>query len=110
MAPIRNHPECLEAFMPSLSIKNVPEEVIERLRERATRNHRSLQGELLALVREAAFTTTDPTADARPREEPVRRGTKTLKQILDERLAQGIEARDDLPRAVDIVRADRDAR
>jgi len=110
MAPIRNHLERTEAFMPSLSIKNVPEEVIERLRERAARNHRSLQGELLALVREAAFTTTETSASERPPEAPVRRGTKTLKQILDERVAQGIEARDDLPRAVDIVRADRDAR
>jgi hypothetical protein len=39
-----------EVGMPSLSIKNVPEEVIARLRERAERNHRSLQRELLALV------------------------------------------------------------
>ena len=37
--------------MPStLSIKNVPEDVLERLRERARRNHRSLQGELLSML------------------------------------------------------------
>jgi plasmid stability protein len=36
-----------------ISIKNVPEEKLERLRLRAKRNHRSLQGELLALIDEA---------------------------------------------------------
>lgn len=36
----------------SLSIKNVPDDVLERLRERAKRNHRSLQGELLAILEE----------------------------------------------------------
>ena len=37
----------------NLSIKNVPEEVAQRLRERAARQHRSLQGELLAILEEA---------------------------------------------------------
>ncbi len=37
--------------MPStLSIKNVPDDVLELLRERARRNHRSLQGELLSML------------------------------------------------------------
>lgn len=38
----------------SLSVKSVPEEVAERLRRRAARNHRSLQGELLSILTEAA--------------------------------------------------------
>jgi antitoxin FitA len=38
----------------NLSIKNAPDDVVERLRERAKRNHRSLQGELLAIVEDAA--------------------------------------------------------
>jgi antitoxin FitA len=38
----------------NLSIRNVPDEVAERLRNRAKRNHRSLQGELLAVVQDAA--------------------------------------------------------
>lgn len=38
----------------SLSIKNVPKAVVERLRQRAARNRRSLQGELLDLVERAA--------------------------------------------------------
>jgi plasmid stability protein len=40
--------------MPHLSIKNAPEAVVRRLRLRAERNHRSLQGELLAIVEAAA--------------------------------------------------------
>ena len=37
----------------TLSIKNVPEELAQRLKERAARNHRSLQGELLAIIEAA---------------------------------------------------------
>ena len=36
-----------------LSIKGVPEHQVERLRRRAKANHRSLQGELRALIEEA---------------------------------------------------------
>jgi len=36
--------------MPNLSIKDVPEALAEALRQRAARNHRSLQGELMALL------------------------------------------------------------
>ena len=39
-----------------LSIKGVPEEQVARLRERAKANHRSLQGELRALLEEATGT------------------------------------------------------
>lgn len=38
----------------TLSIKNAPEAVVRQLRRRAVRHHRSLQGELLALVEAAA--------------------------------------------------------
>jgi antitoxin FitA len=37
----------------TLSIKNVPDELARRLKERAARNHRSLQGELMAIIEEA---------------------------------------------------------
>jgi plasmid stability protein len=37
----------------NLSIENAPDEVVERLRLRAERHHRSLQGELLAIIEEA---------------------------------------------------------
>ena len=39
--------------MPNLSIKDVPETWAEALRQRAARNHRSLQGELMAIVEQA---------------------------------------------------------
>jgi len=38
----------------NLSIKNAPDDVVQRLRERAAKNHRSLQGELMAIIEEAA--------------------------------------------------------
>lgn len=40
--------------MKSLHIRDVPEQTIDRLKRRASRHHRSLQGELLALLEEAA--------------------------------------------------------
>ena len=38
----------------NLSIKNVPDELAERLRRRAERAHRSLQGELMTILTDAA--------------------------------------------------------
>lgn len=40
----------------NLSIKNVPDELAQLLRERAVRNHRSLQGELMAMLVESAHS------------------------------------------------------
>ncbi len=42
----------------TLSVKNVPKDLAKRLRERAKRNHRSLQGELLAILTEAGTVTS----------------------------------------------------
>ena len=39
--------------MPNISIKDVPEQWAEALRQRAARNHRSLQGELMSLIERA---------------------------------------------------------
>ena len=75
----------------SLSIKNVPEAVIERLRKRAERNRRSLQGELLDLVERAADET--PVLTARELYERAKRRN----------LPKG-------PSSVDIIRQMRDAR
>ena len=38
----------------NLSVKNVPETLAKKLRERAERNHRSLQGELMVILEAAA--------------------------------------------------------
>lgn len=44
----------------NLSIKNVPDEVAERLRQRAERSHRSLQGELMTILTEASMPAPRP--------------------------------------------------
>jgi hypothetical protein len=46
-----------------LSIKGVPEDQVRRLRERAKANHRSLQGELRALIDEVTGTPRSLTVD-----------------------------------------------
>jgi plasmid stability protein len=75
----------------NLSIKNAPDEIVARLKERAAKHHRSLQGELLAIIEEAVRT---------PRR-------LTPKDVLAEvrRLELQTPAE-----AVTVVRADRDGR
>lgn len=43
----------------NLSIKNAPDEIVTGLRRRAERHHRSLQGELLAILEEAVRSERD---------------------------------------------------
>lgn len=75
----------------NLSIKNAPEDVVQRLRERAERHHRSLQGELMAII-EAAVREDRPATPADILVEVRRLGLHTPSE------------------AAAIVRADRDAR
>jgi plasmid stability protein len=75
----------------NLSIKNAPDHVVDRLRQRAERNHRSLQGELMAIIEAAA-------ADERP---------LSPAEVLAEVRKLGIVTPDE---AVAIIRADRDGR
>ena len=49
--------------MPNLSIKNAPDDVVERLKLRARRHHRSLQGELMAILEEAVAAPNSLTPD-----------------------------------------------
>jgi antitoxin FitA len=63
MTPLQNHIQAEDTMPVSLSIKDVPEEVLQRLRARAHRNHRSLQKELLAIVETAAFGEAELTVD-----------------------------------------------
>ena len=58
-----------------LSVKGVPDSVAKRLRSRAEQNHRSLQGELMAILHDAVTTATaaasgaqrtSPPAEGRP--------------------------------------------
>jgi antitoxin FitA len=73
----------------TLSIKHAPDHVVQRLRARAARNHRSLQGELLAIVERAAMEPVAVDMDA----------------FMAEIRALGITSPSD---GVEIIRADRD--
>jgi plasmid stability protein len=79
------------AMAVSLSIKNVPERVVKRLRDRAARNRRSLQGELLDLIERAADEV--PTISAR--------------EVFDRIKGLNLPAGE---RSVDIIREMRDGR
>ena len=97
----------------NLSIKDVPEEVAERLRARAARNHRSLQGELMAIVEQAARNEDINPAPGAPvtRFGPGwHRGTKTVEQIAAEHRRLFPKPIENVPLAVDIIRKDRDSR
>ena len=97
--------------MPNLSIKDVPEEIAEALRQRAARNHRSLQGELLAIVKEAAHDRSpDMPATAHPAPQGWRRGTRRIEDIAEELRAKYPEPASGGPLGVDILREERDRR
>lgn len=92
--------------MTHLSIKNVPEPIVEQLRARAKRNHRSLQGELLALVTESV-RAAKASADASDVPEPAQVG---IEEIAAEHRARWPEAFSEGPSSTEIIRAERDAR
>jgi plasmid stability protein len=73
----------------NLSVKNVPDDVARRLRDRAAANHRSLQGELMAILEEAAL------------------GSSVLspEDVLREVRASGLRSPSE---SVDFIREDRD--
>ena len=124
--------------MSNLSIKDVPEAWAESLRQRAARNHRSLQGELMVIIEQAVCDGHEPLTHLSPPENPsdalrrtdarpgtvvghdrrghpiMRYGWKTIEQISAEIAAQHPDSRPvytaDMPLAVDIIRAERDAR
>ena len=104
--------------MPNLSIKDVPEAWAETLRQRAARNHRSLQGELMALVEEAVQATPDLQSRSKGtvvgydrRGQPiVQRGWKSVEDVLATLRAKYPEPSTDLPTSIEILRAEREAR
>ena len=73
----------------TLSVKNVPEALAERLRQRAASHHRSLQGELMAILEEAAQPTI------------------TIDELAEKVRALGLKTPAD---SVAIIRAQRDGR
>ena len=75
----------------NLSIKNAPDDIVERLRKRARRNRRSLQGELLVIIE-----------DATRLEETI-----SLHEVTERNRAMGLRTPD---QAVQMIREDRDRR
>jgi plasmid stability protein len=97
--------------MPDLSIKDVSEELAEALRQRAARNRRSLQGELMAIITAAAAQSREASAaESRSPVQGVRRGTRTIEETAAALRALYPEPVCGGPLAVDILRADRDSR
>lgn len=101
--------------MPNLSIKNVPREIVQKLRERATANHRSLQGELMALVCSAIAdedAEKDAEKGAKKKAQPDRleTGWKSVYAVLADRIDEHARSVTKGPLAVDIIRKERNAR
>ncbi|MBK6005633.1 Arc family DNA-binding protein [Ramlibacter ginsenosidimutans] len=96
--------------MPNLSIKDVPENIAEALRQRAERNHRSLQGELMAIIQQAVQESSAGGLPANWNASDGRRGTRTIEQLIEARRGKYPEPIRGVPLAVDIIRADRDSR
>lgn len=76
----------------NLSIKNTPDDLVELLKERAERNHRSMRGELLAII------------EAAVRQPPVNRLTPL--EVLERAKRLGLKTSS----SVEIIRRMRDER
>ena len=112
--------------MANISVKDVPDQWADALRQRAVRNHRSLQGELMAIIEVAVHETVTTigshgathslalrgTAGPSNRfgHPSLRRGWKTVQQVAAELRAKYPDPITDVPLGVDIIRAERDAR
>jgi plasmid stability protein len=100
--------------MPNLSIKDVPEAWAEALRQRASRSHRSLQGELMAIIERALQEELTAAAGVvgfdRLGHPITRRGTRTIEEIAADNRKRFPEPIRGVPLAVDIIRAERDSR
>lgn len=124
--------------MANLSIKDVPEAWTEALRQRAARNHRSLQGELMAMVEvlvqevpgavpvpaSATALHLNPQAKThlaniskgtvvgydRRGQAIVQRGWKSVDEVLAAMRAKFPDPVDQGPNSMEILRAEREAR
>lgn len=95
----------------NLSIKEVPDALADRLRRRAERNHRSLQGELMDIIERAATESLSSAARAAlPADSERPRGFKSIEQIAAEHQVLYPQPFAKVPRAVDMLREDRDTR
>jgi len=77
----------------NLSIKNAPDDLVELVKERAEKNHRSLRGELLAIIEDAVRRPRPPRL--------------TLHEIIEQGRRLGLSTAGD---SVEIIRKMRDER
>ena len=61
----------------TLTIRNVPDALARKLKTRAERNHRSLQGEVMAILVQASAANTAEQSAASYRASPTESGAKT---------------------------------
>jgi hypothetical protein len=96
----------------NLSIKEVPDALADHLRARAERHHRSLQGELMAIIEKAAEEDASLRAvpEAQWPTQVFKRGSRTIEQTAAALRLRFPEPITDGPMAVDIIREDRDSR
>jgi plasmid stability protein len=124
-----------ESTMANLSIKDVPEAWTEALRQRAARNHRSLQGELMAVIESSLANPQGASVAQAPGKESEARGLpaqvkprgfvvgydrfghpitqngwKTVEEVVATIRAKFPEPVTGVDLGVDIIRAERDAR
>jgi len=69
----------------TLSVKNVPRDLARKLKARAARNHRSLQGELLAILTDAGQTATVADLAALASRLGLRSGSESARLIREDR-------------------------
>ena len=74
----------------TLTIKQVPERVVARLRRRAENNHRSMQGELMAILHETLDTSrvTVEQVGARYAADPA--GALTMRELWESGKRKGL--------------------
>ncbi len=78
----------------NISIKNVPKEKLDQLKLRAKRNHRSLQGELLAIIDQAIGPLAAPP-----------KGSITIQDLAEHGRRLGLSTPSE---SVQMIREDRD--
>lgn len=103
----------------TLTIKQVPDRIAERLRSRAAASHRSLQGELMAILEESVLQGTVQAKEPEPsayiakrtkgvsRKTPVHGRRLTLSELWERARRLGPRSKSE---SISIVRALRDGR
>ncbi len=98
--------------MSNLSIKNVPDALLAKLRKRAAQHHRSLQGEIMALLTAAVESSAGAAESVATRKTSRERRSslRRIEQIAAEHRERWKKPFKQGPRAVDLIRTERDAR